>query len=213
MMALVTEHRFNPNDRLSNPDISHRIGPNAITQILNAADELGLTAQVRQIFVNAGLEEYLLHPPTVMVDERTVAKLHNAIRLNLLQVDARRVLRSAGERTGLYIIAHRIPRSAKSLLRILPKHFAARLLTKAIAMHAWTFAGSGNLLIINNKTIRITMIDNPLCPDHATDFPDCVWHEAVFATLYRTLISSNAKIYEIECRASGNSACVFEITL
>jgi hypothetical protein len=60
-----------------------------------------------------------------------------------LRRQAGAILAKAGQGTADYILAHRIPGPAKALIRALPAPLGARLLTAAIARHAWTFTGSG----------------------------------------------------------------------
>jgi divinyl protochlorophyllide a 8-vinyl-reductase len=39
----------------------------------------------------------------------------------------------------------------------------------------------------------------------------CVWHEAVFTRLFRSLVSDRARARETACCAAGDPACRFEI--
>ena len=52
-----------------------KIGPNAITRLIEALGETEGAPAVRRIFQTARLEAYLFEPPTDMVDERDVAEV------------------------------------------------------------------------------------------------------------------------------------------
>ncbi|MCU0802464.1 MAG: hypothetical protein MUD11_11940 [Rhodobacteraceae bacterium] len=101
------------------------------------------------------------------------------------------LLAAAGLAVGDYILAHRIPPLAQRVLRLLPAALSARLLARAIARHAWTFAGS-------------------LLPG-ACDHPACHWHAAVFARLYQRLVWPDAAVTETHCAARGDATCRFVI--
>ncbi|MBE0454604.1 MAG: bacteriochlorophyll 4-vinyl reductase [Roseovarius sp.] len=118
------------------------------------------------------------------------------------QAEARAVARDAGARTGDYIMRHRIPVPAQLVLRALPARLAAPLLLRAMATHAWTFAGSGEVSI---APARLTIRANPLA------VPGCAWHCAVFEALFRRLVSARSTVREVSCCARGASACAFVI--
>ena len=189
------------------------IGPNAVTQIVTAMTELGFANHIESIFVAAGTYDWLYNLPTSMVNETRVADLHKAVRKHCLPADSDAILKRAGELTGAYILAHRIPKIAQTILSRLPKSLAAKLLTKAITAHAWTFAGSGavNAQLQKNETV-FSITRNPLCRDEAAAQNICVWHEAVFTTLYRRLIAPCATTKETECCAHGSESCCFHVS-
>jgi divinyl protochlorophyllide a 8-vinyl-reductase len=184
-----------------------RIGPNALLQLVPVLDRaLGL-AERRALFTRADVP---VPPPDAgMWPEAEVARLHRAI------VQARPdlapgLLRSAGFGTADYILANRIPRPAKAVIRALPAPLGARLLTTAIAKHAWTFAGSGRFAIERARPLTVTIAANPLACG-ANDAPSCHWHAAVFERLYATLVWPAAQVRETACCACGDAACRFEI--
>lgn len=183
-----------------------RIGPNAVIQLdeaLRARGEGGLAAL---IFAAAGQSEWRGHPPEAMVDERAVARLHAA--LWRLAPAAAALARDAGTRTADYIMANRIPRAARGLLTLLPAALAEPLLVRAIARHAWTFAGSGAFAAAPGRPARFTIAANPL----ARAEPDarCAWHEAVFTRLWQRLVTPHARVVE-RCCGHGTGACRFEV--
>ncbi len=121
-----------------------RIGPNAITRVAEALRSQRGEAATQQLFAVAGLSHHLDRPPERMVAEADVIALHAALR----QLPGWRLIaRDAGQRTAGYLLAHRIPRPVRLLLRLLPARLAAQLLAGAIARHAWTFAGSGRFAV------------------------------------------------------------------
>src|SRR6056297_2835466 len=124
-----------------------RVGPNAILQTAAALEAQGGRALARQVFDAAGLGALLDDPPAAMVPEAQAAALMRALHATLPPDTARRVSHDAGHRTGDYILQNRIPAPARALLRVLPARLAAPILLRAVAAHAWTFAGSGRVEI------------------------------------------------------------------
>ena len=196
-------------------DIAGRIGPNAITQLEPVLRTRIGAAATAELFAGAGLAHYVDRPPGGMVDEREVARLHRHVRRTLPAHAARTILTEAGDRTGRYILAHRIPGPAKFVLGHLPAAWAARLLTQAIRKHAWTFAGSATFDMGRAKgsVIVARIAGNPIVSLDRGDRPICVWHAAVFQRLFRTLVDEVATVTETECCAAGDPACRFEIRL
>jgi divinyl protochlorophyllide a 8-vinyl-reductase len=157
------------------PDPGARIGPNAILQLLPVLDgRLGRAGRDRV------LKGIALPPPDAgMWPEAACRAAHLAVWQGL--PDAAEVLAEAGRGTADYILAHRIPRPAKVVIRALPGALGARLLTAAIACHAWTFAGSGRFRVRSFRPLVLEIADNPLpFGGH--------WHGAVFARLFQALV-------------------------
>ena len=199
------------------PDLAGRIGPNAITQLEAVLLERLGQAETARLFANAGVAHYLGQPPTTMVDERDVARLHHQVRIALPAPTAREILLEAGDRTGRYILANRIPRPIVFVLRHLPASLSARLLTRAIAKHAWTFAGSGAFEIRRHAgrgLITAEIGRNPIVAldtREPSESPICDWHAAVFQRLFRELVDASTTVIETDCCAAGAPACRFEI--
>jgi len=184
-----------------------RIGPNAVLQHLPVLD-----AEIGEALRNALLYRAEIEAPPVdagMLPEDEVARLHNAVRL-FLPDRAPRIQRAAGLATGDYILAHRIPRLAQRLIRALPYTLGARLLSAAIAKHAWTFAGSGTFRVVSHSPLVFEIAGNPLAQISA-DQPICQWHSAVFERLFSTLVWPSTQVQEVSCIATGAPACRFEI--
>lgn len=188
-----------------------RIGPNAVTRVAEVLRERSGAREVVRVFERAGLVRYIATPPTAMIDEAEVIRLHRALRETLGAAPAREVARAAGERTADYVLAHRIPAPVRALLRALPAPLAARLLLRAIVRHAWTFSGSGRFTVLAGTPLRVSIQGNPLCRGLAADTPQCDYYEATFERLFQRLVSSAACVTELACEATGAAACVFEI--
>ena len=184
-----------------------RIGPNAILQHLPVLDD-AIGERLRSALLHrAGVAE----PPADagMLPEDEVARLHHAVRL-FLPDRAPDIQRAAGLATGDYILAHRIPRLAKWLIRVLPAPLGARLLALAITKHAWTFAGSGAFRVLGYGPLRVEIRDNPLA-QQAAEAPICHWHAAVFERLFDALVWPDVHVVEEHCTAMGAPACIFRI--
>jgi divinyl protochlorophyllide a 8-vinyl-reductase len=180
-----------------------RIGPNAVIQTAAALRDLEGAAKTDEIFAAAGLSRYLAALPEAMIDEREAADLFAAVYRCLPRERADAVAREAGTRTGDYILAHRIPKAAQTILRLLPRAMAGRLLLAAVAKHAWTFAGSGTATRPAPMTLAIA--DNPIA------MPDCIWHTAVFTRLFARIVDPDTVVRHTACCHAGAPACVFTI--
>lgn len=189
-----------------------RIGPNAIIRVAEALRAQCGETVTAEIFRSAGLDRYLTALPQEMVDEREVIALHQRLRPALGEAPARAVAREAGLRTGDYLLAHRIPRVAQFVLRLLPPALASRVLLRAIGGHAWTFAGSGTFHAESGRTARLSIAHCPLCRGLTAPAPLCDYYAATFERLYRTLVSRRASVTETQCQATGAASCSFEIT-
>lgn len=183
------------------------IGPNALLQLAPVLDRAGGPALRARIFAAGGVSE--MPSGDGLMPEGPAARVHQAVRAQLPDIAAA-VAREAGRRTGLYILRNRIPPAVRSLLRTLPPGLSARLLSRAIARHAWTFAGSGRFRAAGPWSFEI--VDNPIVAGEVAETPVCHWHAAVFETLYRQLVGRRLRCTEVACRAAGATACRFEMT-
>ncbi len=186
------------------------IGPNALLQLADVLEAEGGEVLRDAIFHAGGVET--LPAAEGMIPEGPVAAVHQAMRAGWPEV-APKLARAAGERTARYILAHRIPKPAQLVLRLLPARMAATILAQAIEKHAWTFAGSGTFRVVGRKPLVFELADNPVVRGERSDRPLCVWHEAVFETLFTTLASRRYRCREEVCCAQGAPACRFVLTL
>lgn len=211
------------------PVAEGRIGPNAVTRLAEALDELYGPPATDAVFGSAGLLRYRQAPPSTMVDEAVVTALHAALRRTLVPHDAAAVARRAGALTGDYLLANRIPAPVRALLRSLPAPWAARLLVRAMALHAWTFAGSGAFGAVaipgrygsvviarpedgpGHPRLQLLIGSCPLCRGSAAPAPVCDYFAATFERLFAALVSRSARVHETTCQATGASACRFEV--
>ncbi|MCR9121481.1 MAG: bacteriochlorophyll 4-vinyl reductase [Phyllobacteriaceae bacterium] len=183
------------------------VGPNAIIQTRMALRELAGGETCQTIFAAAGLEHFADADPHAMVEADIVNALNRQIAAELDAKTAHAVMKRAGELTGDYILANRIPKAAQWLLKHLPRGIAQRLLLTAIARNAWTFAGNAR---IEQGPDFIAIHDNPICLGKV-GFSSCVWHAAVFRRLFQTLVDPAITIHETECVGWGSDVCRFEI--
>jgi len=188
------------------------IGPNAAIQLAAALTRADRAETARDLFVGAGLGDWLESPPKQMIDERHAARLHRGLRDRLAWPQAREILADAGRLTGDYIVAHRIPGAFRVLLNCLPRGLGLRLLLDAIARHAWTFVGTGEFRVRRGAPVLLEIRRNPLCARERRKTPVCVWHAAVFETLFQRLVSRDARVEEIACEADGGSCCRFSLS-
>jgi divinyl protochlorophyllide a 8-vinyl-reductase len=186
-----------------------RIGPNAITRVAEALR--ASHADVEGVFSAAGLGAYLRSPPIEMVDERDVIVLQQTLRRMLTRAESTAVNHDAGLRTGDYLLAHRIPKPAQRVLRLLPARPSSRILLKAVGQHSWTFSGSGDFSYRLGNPVRVRIQDCPICRGADTDWPVCDFYAGTFERLFRTLVHRHTRVRETECQAQGAPACVFEM--
>ena len=184
-----------------------RVGPNAVIQLAIVLQLRLGEARARNVFARAGFAPMLDDLPDEMVDERIPAALFAALFDELDAETAASIAEDAGHATADYIMANRIPGFARTLLKLLPGPLAAPLLTKAIAQHSWTFAGSGAFSAAPGSPIVVEIADNPLA------MPGCAWHRAVFERLYRSLVSSRTAVTHTSCCHDGAPACRFTIDI
>lgn len=183
------------------------IGPNAIIQTRTALDELAGSGTRRAVFAAAGLERFADTDPDAMVDADIVNALNRQVAAKLNAKTAHAVMKRAGELTGDYILANRIPKAAQWLLKHLPRNLAQPILVAAIARNAWTFAGNAR---VEKGRDFIAVHDNPICLGKV-GFSSCTWHAAVFRRLFQTLVDPAITIRETECVGWGSEMCRFEI--
>jgi len=188
-----------------------RIGPNAITRVAEALNAQLGELLTTEVFAAAGLLHHLASPPTHMVDEAEVTRLHRVLRSELGERAAFAVARDAGLRTGDYLLGHRIPRPVQWLLKLLPPTLASRVLLSAIHNHAWTFAGSGSFSASAGLPVVLTIHGNPMCAGQTSTVPICDFYAATFERLFRVLVDPQTSVREVACEARGDDACRFEL--
>lgn len=192
--------------------VAGRIGPNAITQMAAALEAAIGTSFTRSLFNDAGLAAHLARPPESMVDERDVTALHRVLRRQVGRESAERISRAAGRATGDYLLARRIPAAAQRVLRWLPPSWSARLLAAAIRRNAWTFTGSGRLIVeYRGELPTFVLQDCPLCRGAREQRPCCSYFAATFGRLYECLVSPEIVVTETACATTGSQACRFEL--
>jgi divinyl protochlorophyllide a 8-vinyl-reductase len=187
------------------------IGPNAVLQLIEALKAAGLYEVSAPVFATAGVADWLVNPPEKMVDQRGVARLHQAIRAVSSPEEGVALMAESGRLTADYILANRIPKPAQVLLKLLPPRLAAAAFVPAIKAHSWTFAGTGKFAGKAGSPTVFTLIGNPLCAGERAAVPVCTWHAAVFQRLFQVLVSPRARAAETDCEACGGPFCRFEV--
>lgn len=185
-----------------------RIGPNAILQLVDVLERRGELDLCRAVLAEAGVSRPARDAG--MLPEADCAAVHQALRRLSPAADA--VLAEAGLATGDYILAHRIPKLAQAVLRVLPGGVAASVLTKAIARHSWTFAGTGEFRVEGGRPLELSVTRNPLMAGWRAEAPQCIWHVSVFRRLYGRLVWPAVQVREVACCACGDPSCRFEVS-
>lgn len=176
--------------------------------MLEATDRRGCADEIAAV---AGLMRYRAAPPEAMVPAAEARALHQAVRAVLGPERGAAVLRAAGDGTGRYLLAHRIPARVQTLLRLLPAPLAARALVAAIRRHAWTFGVPGGFGVEWRGGLRLSLAANPLCAPGDAARPACDFYAATFETLFRNLVGTRLHVAETACIAQGDPACIFAI--
>ena len=188
--------------------VQARIGPNSVLQLVPLLDDALGQEERHRLMRMSGLD--VMPKDEGLMAEGPAAALHQALRSEHPGI-APRMTRQAGERTGDYIIRHRIPIAALHVLNRLPAWLAAPLLARVIERHSWTFAGSGSFRIVSRYPLVFELRDNPVVRGERADAPVCHWHAAVFERLFSHIVDENLRCVETECCACGADACRFEI--
>jgi divinyl protochlorophyllide a 8-vinyl-reductase len=183
-----------------------RIGPNAIIRTLEALRAAHGEVVTREVLRIAGLAAYADAPPAAMVDEAVVVRLHVTLA-NVLGGDEQAAIAAeAGRLTARYLLAHRIPTLARFVLRVLPAGLALPLLRRAIARHAWTFAGSGRFAWSAGGPIRLDGGPFALRPDAASLLAP--FYAATFETLLRALVDRRSRVIAVLDDERAPRACL-----
>ncbi|ETX28615.1 bacteriochlorophyll 4-vinyl reductase [Roseivivax isoporae] len=184
-----------------------RIGPNAVTRLLDVLERRCPRDARARILARAGIAR--APSGDAMIAEDVAVRLHRAVRAEVpRQADA--LLAEAGRQTARYILGHRIPGPARWLLRALPVGLSARLLSRAIARHAWTFAGSARFSAAGPFGFEIR--DNAFVRGTRGDGRLCTWHAAVIGELYRALVAKGCDCAETACAVErAGDICRFEL--
>ncbi len=188
-----------------------RIGPNAVIRLAEALRAVEGAGALERVFRGGPFADCEAHPPGDMVDEGEVRRLHGDLHQTVGDARARTIGWIAGQKTGDYLLAHRIPPLAQALMRGLPAVAAAPILCAAIRRNAWTFAGSGRLSIRGGRPLVLEIEDCPLCRDTVSAAPWCDFYAGTFERLFSRLVHPAARAVETHCQAMGGSACSFSI--
>ncbi len=188
-----------------------RIGPNAILQTV-AVLVASYGPTVAERILRQATGRTLARLPDAMVSEDEVHRLMGAVLAYFPAGEARRLLWEAGRQTGDYLLAHRIPRAAQLVLRLLPPTAAMAMLDRAMATHAWTFAGSGRFTHrAFGGAPELAVAGCPLCRGEPWMHGACAFYGGTFERLLQTLVHPSASVTEVECEAQGGRCCRFAV--
>lgn len=193
-------------------EVGHAIGPNALLQPV-AVLRARLGEERARRILEASTGRTLDRLPDAMVDETEVARFHRGVVDSLGWEAGLPVLREAGLRTGDYLLAHRIPKPAQFVLKLLPARMALGLLAKAMSKHAWTFAGSGTFHYASGANPVFEIAHCPLCRGVQAPSAACDFYAGTFERLVKVLVDPGADVTETSCEAHGGSACRFTVRL
>jgi divinyl protochlorophyllide a 8-vinyl-reductase len=84
------------------------------------------------------------------------------------------------------------------------------LLARAIARHAWTFAGSGCFTVQAGPPLVLETAGCPLARGATADAPVCECYAATFEGVFRALVR-RARVEDIACVATSAPACRFVV--
>jgi divinyl protochlorophyllide a 8-vinyl-reductase len=188
------------------------IGPNAITRVAQALTTEMDAALCRSIFAMADIERHLYTPPSHMVNEEDVSRLHLALVERLGPAKAAAISREAGRLTGEYLLANRVPHLLQTVSRRLPRGLSARILVHAIARNAWTFSGAGRFSFRFDHQLHLELAGSPIVRLLRTGAPVCHYFAGTFERVFREMVGPSACVLEIECESAGATACLFEVT-
>jgi divinyl protochlorophyllide a 8-vinyl-reductase len=146
-----------------------------------------------------------------MVPQTEVVALHQHLYSVVDCQEFKRLSAEAGRRTGDYLLANRIPQAVQWVLRHLPDAIAARVLSRAIQKHAWTFAGSGVFTYYWQSRLTFSITGNPITAGLRADIPICDYYAGTFERIFRVIVNDTWRAVERTCEASGAAACLFEI--
>jgi divinyl protochlorophyllide a 8-vinyl-reductase len=186
------------------------IGPNALTQFRSPLEKQGGQDLFETLLQDARIAS--LPDMSGLIPEGPVARFHKTVRATLPDLSAE-ISRAAGVGTADYVLKHRVPGLAQTLLKVLPASVSKHLLANAISKNAWTFAGSGQFEIAGRTPLVFILKDNPLIAGERAGHPICHWHVAVFERLFQELIGSHVRVTETKCGACGADACRFEFNI
>jgi divinyl protochlorophyllide a 8-vinyl-reductase len=186
-----------------------QIGPNALIQMVEALRIVWGPEETRSLLASLGLGHYADAPPQHMMPQEQVAALHTRLHGMVGAGEFKAITADAGRRTADYLLANRIPRAVQWVLKRLPDAIAARVLCKAIAKHAWTFAGTGAFSYAWTPHLVFRLAGNPLCNQIKTDAPVCDYYAATFERIFRVIVNDDWLVQELQCEANGAAYCEF----
>ena len=103
------------------------------------------------------------------------------------------------------MLAHHLPKRARSLLRSAPWTVPARLPNRAADRHSSLFCGSGTFTVADG--MRIEIGGNPLTKGQRETSDPCICLASMFETVYRALADDRIVRAGITCEALADEFC------
>lgn len=194
--------------KLRRPNKKGFLAPSVVLELIEAVEEL-LGPEARDELLEEA-QLFRLPNPDEPVREEKAARLHQTVRANWPE-HAQQISRAAGSQTADWLIEGMITSRARSMLSRMPRATGAWLLAKTARQHAWTFSGSGELVVESAQ--RFILRGNPLVLGETSDHPVCHFHASLFERLFSALIHPRLTCREVSCMAKGGKACVFEFSI
>lgn len=181
--------------------VQHRIGSDAVLHTLDALSEVGGDHLTQEIIDAAGLRHVVGQTLQEMVPQSVFSALVQSIEDLLPRSQVDLVAVKSGRKTGAVLLEQYIPEMAQKLLRTLPKRVAGPLLLRALEKHAWTFAGSASVHHIDGPPLKLVIGNNPMA------IWGCLWQCALLETVFRRVVSPDARIWQMACCESNPMEC------
>lgn len=192
---------------LRRPNRKGFMAPFTILELVQALE--GIMGTERRDEALRAARVYRLPEADEPVREDKVARLHQTVR-QLWPEEAPVITARAGQAVAIDLLTRQISKKAQTMLSGMPRATGAWLLAKTVHQNAWTFCGSGTLVIESDT--RFVLKDNPIVAGETSDLPVCQFHASLFEHLYASLIHPRLTCREVACRTKGDPACVFEFT-
>lgn len=193
---------------LRRPPRTGYVGPHMVTCLDGVLRSRASERTAQEILSEARLP----HSPADAVPVREgSAALYHRITRDRFGAEADVIFDIAGRHAGEVMLAKQLPARAKTLLKSAPWTISAWMLTRAMAQHAWLFAGSGAFEITDE--MRFLIVSNPFARGFTSDQPACRFHASMFETIYSALVDPRLVCEETACMANGAKACQFSFGL
>jgi divinyl protochlorophyllide a 8-vinyl-reductase len=197
-----------PSGYLRKPASPGQVAPQVLLDVLAATETLHGKRARDALFERAGIGR--LPTATDPIPATVAHLLHRTLR-ELVPETAGDILQAAGRSTADELMTRQLSTRGQLMLTGGPWTIAAWLLGRWAKQNSWTFAGAAAFTPVNALEFELT--GNPLVAGETSSTPICRFHEALFERLFQRLVDQNLVCREIDCEATGASACRFVVAL